>query len=423
MGRTSILCGWPARHGRTTTRSATSVRESWGGHFRKIFDQVVVLLAEQGHLGLRDIYVDGTKIEANANRYTFVWAKGIKTSRERIQKQLKELWSYVEKVYRDEEQTPNMPDFEAIDPQKVSETIDRIDQALEDRPIDKKVRQKLNYAKRNWPRNLERYDRQEGQMGGRNSMRRTDPDATFMRMKDDHMQNGQLKPGYNLQAGTNNQFIVNYSLAQTTSDTTALIDHVEGFIESYGRAPDKLTADAGYGSEENYAHLESNGIEAFMKYGYFHKEQLDEKRGTCKNPFAADKPYYDGEGGRYFCPHGAGHAPYGKLSQTDQNGTCTDNPPLPSGQLRGACHGSEGNRVVERNHNLARLRATARERLLGEEGIAHRKRRCWDVEAVFGNIKQNMGFKRFLLRGIDKVETEIGLIAMAHNLRKATFRA
>lgn len=248
--------------------------------------------------------MDGTKIEANANRYTFVWAKGIKTSRERIQKQLKELWSYVEKVYRDEEQTPNMPDFEAIDPQKVSETIDRIDQALEDRPIDKKVRQKLNYAKRNWPRNLERYDRQEGQMGGRNSMRRTDPDATFMRMKDDHMQNGQLKPGYNLQAGTNNQFIVNYSLAQTTSDTTALIDHVEGFIESYGRAPDKLTADAGYGSEENYAHLESNGIEAFMKYGYFHKEQLDEKRGTCKNPFAADKPYYDGEGAGTSAPMG-----------------------------------------------------------------------------------------------------------------------
>ena len=91
--------------------------------------------------------------------------------------------------------------------------------------------------------------------------------------------------------------------------------------------------------------------------------------------------------------------------------------------MRGACHQGKGTRSVERNHNLARLRATARERLLGEEGIAHRKRRCWDVEAVFGNIKQNMGFKRFLLRGIDKVETEIGLIAMAHNLKKATLRA
>ena len=398
------------------------------GHFKKIFNQVVVLLAEQGHLSLKDIYLDGTKIEANANRYTFVWAKGIKTSRERIQKQLKELWGYVEKVYQDEEQTPNMPDFGAIDPKKVSETIDQINQALEDRPIDKKVRQKLNYAKKNWPKNLERYDRQEGQMGGRNSMSRTDPDATFMRMKEDHMHNGQLKPGYNLQAGTNNQFIVNYSLAQTTSDTTALIGHVEGFTEGYGRAPEKLTADAGYGSEENYAHLESKGIEAFVKYGHFHKERLDEKRGTCKSPFGADKLYYDSQGDRYFCPMGQAMEHVDSYQRETKTGylqtidryrarNCSGCP------MRGACHQGKGNRTVERNHNLARLRDTARERLLGEEGIAHRKRRCWDVEAVFGNIKQNMGFKRFLLRGIDKVETEIGLIAMAHNLKKATLTA
>jgi len=204
--------------------------------------------------------VVGIKIEANANKYTFVWAKSIKTSRARIEKQLGELWSYVEKVYQDEEQIPNTPDFEAIDPEKVSLTIDRINQALEDKPIDKKVRQKLGYAKKDWPKNVEKYNRQEQQMGDRNSMSKTDPDATFMRMKDDHMQNGQLKAGYNQQAGTNNQFIVNYTLAQTTADTTTLIDHVDEFIESYGQAPEKLTADAGYGSEENYADLESKGM-------------------------------------------------------------------------------------------------------------------------------------------------------------------
>ena len=242
------------------------------------------------------------------------------------------------------------------------------------------------------------------------------------------MHNGQLKPGYNLQAGTNNQFIVNYSLAQTTSDTTALIGHVEGFTEGYGRAPEKLTADAGYGSEENYAHLESKGIEAFVKYGHFHKERLDEKRGTCKSPFAADKLYYDSQGDRYFCPMGQAMEHVGSYQRETKTGylqtidryrarNCSGCP------MRGACHQGKGNRTVERNHNLARLRDVARERLLGEEGVAHRKRRCWDVEAVFGNIKQNMGFKRFLLRGIDKVETEIGLIAMAHNLKKATLRA
>lgn len=406
------------------------------GQFKKIFNQVVLLLAEQGYLSLKDIYVDGTKIEANANKYTFVWAKSIKTSRTRIEKQLKELWAYVEKVYQDEEQIPNTPDFEAIDPEKVSQTIDQINQALEDRPIDteinsaqaKKVKQKLGYAKKNWPKNLEKYNRQEQQMGGRNSMSKTDPDATFMRMKDDHMQNGQLKAGYNLQAGTNNQFIVNYTLAQTTADTTTLIDHVDEFIESYDRAPEQLTADAGYGSEENYADLESKDIEAFVKYNYFHKEQLDEKRGTCKKPFAAHKLYYNSEQDCCYCPMGQAMRHIGSYQKETKTGylqtidryqakNCSGCP------MRGSCHKAKGNRIVERNHNLVRLKAKAKEKLLGPEGIAHRKQRCWDVEAVFGNIKQNMNFKRFFLRGIDKVETEIGLIAMAHNLKKVTLRA
>ena len=86
--------------------------------------------------------------------------------------------------------------------------------------------------------------------------------------------------------------------------------------------------------------------------------------------------------------------------------------------LRGSCHKAKGNRIIERNHNLIRLKDKAKSLLLSEEGVAHRKRRCWDVEAVFGNIKQNMGFKRFMLRGMEKVTTEIGLIAMAHNLKK-----
>src|SRR5690606_22996216 len=86
--------------------------------------------------------------------------------------------------------------------------------------------------------------------------------------------------------------------------------------------------------------------------------------------------------------------------------------------------------LVSKNHpvrivnniidNLGRLKQKAKNLLLSEEGIAHRKQRCWDVEAVFGNIKHNMNFKRFLLRGLDKVETEIGLIAMAHNLKKVS---
>jgi len=108
------------------------------GHLKKIFHQVVLLLVAQGIISLKDIFVDGTKIEANANRYTFVWGKSIKTSKECIKKQLKELWSYVEKVYKEEQHIPNTPDFEAIDADKIEATINQIHDALKGKTIDKK---------------------------------------------------------------------------------------------------------------------------------------------------------------------------------------------------------------------------------------------------------------------------------------------
>ena len=392
------------------------------GKFKKIFNQVVLLLAAQGALNIKDIYVDGTKIEANANRYTFVWGKSIKTSRERIRKQLKELWRYVETVYAEEEQHPNEPDnFDAIDPAEVAKTIDSINKALEGKKVDAKVRQKLNYAKKNWPGNIARYNKQQAQMGQRNSMSKTDPDATFMHMKDDHMQNGQLKPGYNLQASTNNQYIANYTLGQTTADTTLLKNHVENFIESYGQTPNTLTADAGYGSEENYSDLEDKSIDAFVKYNYFHKEQKQANKQP--DPFRPDQLYYNKDTDTYYCPMGQAMANIGSYKKKTKIGfeqtitryqaqNCKGCP------LRSLCHKAKYNRIIERNYNLMRLKAKARSMLISEKGVEKRKQRCWDVEAVFGNIKQNMGFKRFMLRGIDKVNVEIGLIAMAHNLKK-----
>ena len=393
------------------------------GKFKKIFNQVVFLLSEQGFLSLRDLYVDGTKIEANANRYTFVWSKSIQNNRSKISKQLKELWSYVEKVYADEDQIPNTPDFDAIDPEKVSQTIDRINVALQDKDVDKKVKQKLNYAQKNWPKNIEKYNEQEKQLSGRNSMSKTDPDATFIRMKDDHMKNGQLKPGYNLQASTNNQYITGYTLGQTTADTTLLKGHINDHIESYHQLPDSITADAGYGSEENYTDLEDKNIDGFVKYNYFHKEQKQTKKEP--NPFHPDQLYYNKDTDTYYCPMGQAMTNIGSYKKKTKTGfeqtitryqaqNCNGCP------LVSLCHKSKYNRIIERNYNLIRLKAKAKSLLTSQEGIEKRKQRCWDVEAVFGNIKHNMNFKRFMLRGIEKVETEIGLIAMAHNLKKLT---
>ena len=389
---------------------------------------MVLLLAGEGYLNLKDIYVDGTKIQANANRYTFVWGKSIKTSRDRIKKQLKELWRYVEMIYAEEEQRPNEPDnFDAIDPNEVAKTIESINKALEGRQIDKKVKQKLSYAKKNWPKNIAKYNKQQQQMGTRNSMSKTDADATFMRMKDDPMQNGQLKAAYNIQGSSNNQFLVNYTLEQKPTDTTTLKDHLQEYQESFDQTPDTLTADAGYGSEENYQDLENKNIEAFVKYNYFHKEQKEAKSGKIKKPFTLDKLHYNEDTDTYYCPMGQAMPCIGSYQRKTANGYTQTIHQYQAANCQGCpirylCHKAKGNRIIERNHNLVRLKQKAKEKLLSQEGIAHRKQRCWDIEAVFGNIKHNMCFKRFMLRGIENVETEFGLIAMAHNLKKVSLR-
>ena len=125
------------------------------GVLKEVFSQVVQLLVDHGLITLKEAYLDGTKIEANANRYTFVWGKAIRKSRDRIQRQLKELWCYAEQVAKEELEHNEPESFKEIDAEKVSQAIEKIDQALSGKEIDKKVKQKLNYAKRKWPDALE----------------------------------------------------------------------------------------------------------------------------------------------------------------------------------------------------------------------------------------------------------------------------
>jgi hypothetical protein len=257
-------------------------------------------------------------------------------------------------------------------------------------------------------------------LNGRNSYSRTDPDATFMRMKEDHMLNGQLKPGYNWQISTYDQFILNYSIHQTATDTQTLPSHLAGFNTLYGYMPDTVTADAGYGSESNYMFLEENFIRAFVKDNYFDKDQ---KGVAPKHPFVADNLYYNEAQDCYYCPMGQPMTSTGLKKRTDRDGieriyTLYQAQNCEGCPLRGMCHKASDNRIIEVNHRLRRLKARARELLMSEDGIKHRKERPVDVEPVFGNIKYNKGFKRFLLMGCDKVEIEAGLLSIAHNLKK-----
>ena len=390
------------------------------GVLKQIFGQVVELLVAEGLVNLKEVYLDGTKIESKANRYTFVWGKSIKASKERIKKQLEELWKYTQDIAQEELKDPSPTTYEEIDAQKVANTVKKINERLKDKPVNKKVSQKLKYAEKNWPKNLEKYDQQEKILNGRNSYSKTDPDATFMRMKEDHMLNGQLKPGYNWQISTNDQFILNYSIHQSSTDTQTLPSHLEGFNELYGQMPDAVTADAGYGSESNYLYLAEKYIRAFVKDNYFDKDQ---KGVDKKHPFVADNLFYNEAQDCYYCPMGQPMTRQGSRKKKSRDGlvqtytgyqaqNCQGCP------LRVMCHKASGNRVIEVNHQLRRLKSQARALLLSEEGIKHRKKRPCDVEPVFGNIKYNKGFKRFMLKGCEKVEIEAGLLSIAHNLKK-----
>jgi len=391
---------------------------------RSVFEEVVQLLAREGLLSIDQVYTDGTKIEANANKYTFVWKKSIQTNKEKMKKQLEDIWNYAQHIAADEDRMPEPPDLSIINPESVNATVEKLNTLLASNDqADKKVRAKLRYVNRNFAQAIAKYQKQEAILGERSSYSKTDTDATFMRMKEDPMRNGQLKPAYNVQISTSNQYIVNYTIHPNPTDTLTLKAHLQQHESSFGKAPETLTADAGYGSEENYTLLEQKHVEAYVKYNTFDKGQNETYKN--KSPFHNDKLFYDQQQDVYICPMGQKMQYIGTTQKKSRNGfiqtyrryqakNCNNCP------LNGACHKSNINRIIEINVNLNRQKQKAHELLNSQEGIRHRKKRCFDVEPVFANIKQNHGFRRFMLRGKEKVEIEWGLLAIAQNIRKKT---
>lgn len=394
--------------------------------FKDIFKQVVMLLAEEGLVTLKEVFTDGTKIESVAGRYTFVWGNAIKTRKEKMAKQLEDMWQYAQGIADEEDSDPTPPDFKKIDKEKIEKTAKKIENILQNNEkASKKAKAKLRYIKENFVKNLEKYEEQEKVLNERNSYSKTDPDATFMRMKDDHMQNGQLKPGYNVQVSSESQYVIHYTLHQTTNDLNTLKPHVESFEYLYNFLPKELTADAGYGSEENYEYLEEKQIDTYVKYNTFDKEQgiAKSKRKKLNEDFHRDTLYYNEQKDYYICPMGQKMENIGNKTKKTKSGykqtTSTYQAKNCEGcPLRGSCFKAIGNRIIERNHNLERHKERVRHNLLTEIGEIKRKQRTADVEPVFAHIKSNRNFKRFTHRGIEKVELEFGLHALAHNLRK-----
>ena len=423
-----------------------------------IFTAVLELLIEEGYVKLENYFLDGTKMEANANKYSWVWGKSTRHYKQKLQEKVKELILQIEQVneaenaeYGDrdlEEMGPEQP----LDSQKLEQKIQELNQRLKaqqdqpqapqaetepaqpqekpSKPKQKRGRRgksKLQQAQAALKKLEEdclprqkKYEDQERKLAGRNSYSKTDVDATFMRMKDDYMKNGQLKPGYNLQMGTEGQFVVGFSVHQRPGDPGCLVPHLKGVREKLGRLPKNVIADSAYGSEENYAYLEQERIGNYLKYNTFGKEQRPRYK---PNPFAADQMTYDADKDEFICPAGK-HLTYRYTShpKTD-NGyrserRCYQAEGCSGCPLHLACNNARGDRRLRIGFQLQAWRLQARENLTSDTGKQLRSQRGVEVESVFGRLKEDWGFRRFLLRGVDKVKTEFGLLCIAQNMAK-----
>jgi hypothetical protein len=241
-----------------------------------------------------------------------------------------------------------------------------------------------------------------------------------MRMKEDHMLNGQLKPGYNIQVGTENNFVTGYDVFQNPTDTRTLKPHLENVMKRLGCTFKTVIADAGYGSEENYDYLEEKKITAAVKYTSYEKEI---KRSFRKKTYNAENWKYDEKTKAYTCPCG-NPVPYKKTEQKKNKSgyiqTCEvyqcDN--CEGCPFRALCTKSEYGRMIQRNRHWLEQKSRVRELLASDEYKSLMKRRSTECETVFGQIKANRSFRRFHLCGTKKVGTEWGLLMIGYDFKQ-----
>lgn len=383
----------------------------------KLFIQIVELLHSEGFVSLSVQYVDGTKIESASNKYTFVWRGSVQKNDARLKEKTSAVLSQIEEsVFNEERQQAP----ESVSPEDFQSRVDRIKEKIDTVKASKKIKTAIRKVEEQSITRMIRYRSQLSTMRDRNSYSKTDPDATFMRMKEDAMKNGQLKPGYNVQISTENQFITHYGIYQRPTDSGTLIHYLESFRRCYGNQSTEIVADAGYGSEQNYQYMFEHDIVPYVKYNYFHKEQ---KRSIRNNAYLPQNLYYNQLLDYLICPIGqrmpriydrrcVSDMGYVSFSSVYRAQRCDGCP------LRGRCFKGHGNRMISVNHTLLGYKSRVRELLMSERGLYHRSKRPVEPEAVFGQIKCARMFRRFLLRSLGKVKVEFGLVAMAHNIRK-----
>jgi transposase len=425
--RENIHFMWLAGENRPDFRTINRFRSSrLKGEIDRVFMLIMEMLIEAGYVHLRDYFVDGTKIEANANKYSYVWKKSVQHYKKQLQEKLKLLLAEIEETNEAENRhygdrdLAELGEDSPLTSEQLEEKLAELEARLNKDKDNKKLGKTVKQIKDDYLPRQRKYEDQERKLGKRNSYSKTDEDATFMRRKEDAMKNSQLRAAYNIQLGTEGQFIVGYSVHQNPGDSGLFIPHLERVKEFYKKLPHRIIADSAYGSEENYEYMENNGLTGFVKYNTFHKEKT---RAYKSDRFRTDNLEYDAHSDSYVCPAGKplkythnkevvtanGYKSSRRVYEAEDCSGCS---------LRSKCLKGKGNRRIEVNPRLISYRQRARELLESKEGKRLRSLRCVEVESVFGQIKHNGHFRRFHLRGLEKVQIELGLIAIAHNMKK-----
>lgn len=378
-------------------------------------------------------FIDGTKILANANKYSFVWKKRtIKYSDLNVVKARKLISEMHEEVKVD----ANLDDFQideldttiALLEQRIEELNKRVEEtarvspnpAKQERRHAKKYLRALDHCRQ---KNIE-YKAQVATAGKRNSYSKTDHDATFMRLKEDPMRNGQTKPAYNLQIMTNSQFVLGYDLLQNPTDTRTLIPFLK-HLDQNGVLGKEIVADAGYGSERNYKYIEDElpDCTALIPYSTMLREnsrkwKSDDHKVMNWEYHAKDDYYINPVGVRFnFKRYAYRNDKYGfhrdfkvyQAEKYDENHQINPKALTPHGNTK----------YIMVNPQWEYFKAKARKSLSSSNTYSRRK---YDVETVFGNLKAYLGFTRFTVRGLKKVKKQIGVALMALNMKKLAGR-
>lgn len=394
----------------------------------QVFKSLLSFMFEEKYILLEEYYCDGTTLLADANKHKVVWKKNQQRLRQLVDARIDQTIKEIDDLNEEEANCYGANDLALkgkADPsreERLQHAVSKLNHILsrEDKTSTGKAK-KLHTKLVTDVVRSEIYKEREEKCGSRSGYSKTDPDATPMHTKECF---NDLRPGYNGMIGTEGQYIVGASIHQNPNDAACFKEHIEQALNLMPKKMETIIADAGFGTEENYEHIEEElKMEGLLKFPSYDKEQ---QKSFKENPFHRDNMIYSVESDAYQCPNGKWLYYSGDTEEksksgfvsTSRNYTCEDCSGCAHFDQCGYKRKEASSRTIKVNLNLERHKQQVREMLKTEQGQRRIKQRPPDVEGSFGDIKGNQLFRRVHLRGLQKVKTEFTIIAMAHNLRK-----